>query len=430
MKVTPSLSIRFRLRNHEAPKDAIKPKVLYCVVILNKERCEYSTGQKIISKYWDSINEKSKESNPDFSKVNLFLETIRQDIAKVYYKSKIENQQLTFEKIRNDVFLKHNYKSSESPSRKENLKFLIAKYLDDLKLKCDVGQAAKLTFRGYSSAFKWLDKYLSQLPNSDNLTIEELNIDFFSSYERFLLSQETLSRNNVNKLMRVVKIFLNFIYFNGWITKKIDFRISTKYVTPTRPIIPFEIINHLMKLNLVANSLSETRDLFLFQVFCGTAYADLKNLTRDNIKIIQGRTWLILERKKTGTVQKLVLLPQAYDLIEKYKDHPYCINTNQLMPMKSNSNYNLALKKLQKAAGIDIPLTSHLGRHCFATTVALGNDLNMESLMRAMGHKNMKVTVQYAKVIDEKIARDFDKLNDSLISRLNELNDTKPLSKT
>jgi hypothetical protein len=54
----------------------------------------------------------------------------------------------------------------------------------------------------------------------------------------------------------------------------------------------------------------------------------------------------------------------------------------------------------------------------------------MESLMRAMGHKNMKVTVQYAKVIDEKIARDFDKLNDSLISRLNELNDTKPLSKT
>jgi integrase len=147
----------------------------------------------------------------------------------------------------------------------------------------------------------------------------------------------------------------------------------------------------------------------------------LKNLTQESVKLIEGRKWLILKRKKTGTEQKIVLLPQAIELIDKYSNHHYCLKYNQLMPMKSNCNYNLALKLLQKAANININLHAHLGRHCFATTIALGNDLNMESLMRAMGHKNMKVTVQYSKVMDEKIARDFDKLGEAVSNRFKEV---------
>ena len=430
MKVSPSLSIRFRVRKSNDKKNVKSPEVIYCIVTLFQERCLFSTGQKILLKQWDSLNEKSKESNPDSSKINLFLETIRQDIASLYFKCKSEDQTLTFEKIRNSVFLKNTVKEIESPRRIENLEFLISKYMKDLEAKILVGQASKMTLRGYRTAFNWFHSYTSTLPNSDKLSIDDLDIDFFVQYERYLLSQNTIGKNHINKLMRGIKIFLNYIYFNGWISKRVDFRISTTYVSPTRPIIPFETIKHLMTIELSTPRLNETRDLFLFQIFCGTSYIDLKNLTKDSVKNIEGRMWLILKRKKTGTEQKIVLLPQAIDLIEKYSNHQYCIKHNQLLPMKSNCNYNLALKLLQKAANLDISLHAHLGRHCFATTIALGNDLNMESLMRAMGHKNMKVTVQYAKVMDEKIARDFDKLGEAVSNRFNEIDKTSSIQKS
>jgi integrase len=176
-----------------------------------------------------------------------------------------------------------------------------------------------------------------------------------------------------------------------------------------------------MGVKLDTVKLNETRDLFLFQIFCGTAYVDLKHLTKESVKIIEDRMWLILNRKKTGTEQKIVLLPQAVEIIEKYKDHEYCIKNNQLLPVKSNNSYNYALKDLQKAANLNFRIFSHLGRFIFSTTIAVGHGLNLESLMRAMGHKNMKVTVLYAKVMDEKIAKDFDILGNAVSKRFDEL---------
>ncbi len=421
MKVSPSLSIRFRVRKATSKSDPKLPQVIYCVVILYKQRCEYSTGQKIILKQWDSSNEKAKESSSEHSHINMLLESIRQDIASLYFKSKTENQTLTFEKIRNVVFHKNTTKELDSPRRKENLDYLIQRYLEEMEEKKSVGQTAKMTVRGYKTCFKWFESYISSLPNAEIIAINDLDIDFFVRYERYLLSQGTLSKNYINKLMRIVKVFFNYIYFNGWISRKVDFRISTKYVNPHRPIISFEAINQLMTIKLDTDKLSETRDLFLFQIFCGTAYVDLKNLTKESVKIIEGRIWLILNRRKTGTEQKIVLLPQAVAIIEKYKEHHYCLKHNQLLPIKSNCNYNLALKELKTAANLNFHPTAHLGRFIFSTTIAIGNGLNMESLMRAMGHKNMKVTVLYAKVMDEKIAIDFDKLGDRVSNRFNEL---------
>jgi hypothetical protein len=250
MKVSPSLSIRFRVRKNNDKNNAKSPEVIYCLVTLFQHRWIISTGQKIIPKQWDSINEKAKESNPEYSKINLYLESIRQDIASLYFKSKAEEQTLTFEKIRNSVFLKNTSKEMDSPRRIENLDYLISKYLKDLEDKIQVGQASKMTLRGYKTSFKWFKSYTSTLPNSDLLSIDDLDIDFFVQYERYLLSQKTIGKNHINKLMRVIKIFLNYIYFNGWISRRVDFRISTNYVAPTRPIIPFETIKHLMAVEL------------------------------------------------------------------------------------------------------------------------------------------------------------------------------------
>ena len=57
-------------------------------------------------------------------------------------------------------------------------------------------------------------------------------------------------------------------------------------------------------------------------------------------------------------------------------------------------------------------MTSHTARHTFATTVTLSNGVPMESVSKMLGHKNLKTTQQYAKVLDQKLSEDMNTLKD------------------
>ena len=58
----------------------------------------------------------------------------------------------------------------------------------------------------------------------------------------------------------------------------------------------------------------------------------------------------------------------------------------------------------------DKGLTFHIARHTFATTVALSNDMSIESLSKILGHKRIATTQHYAKITDKKVAQEMLKL--------------------
>jgi integrase/recombinase XerD len=65
-------------------------------------------------------------------------------------------------------------------------------------------------------------------------------------------------------------------------------------------------------------------------------------------------------------------------------------------------------------ANIDVKITSHIARHTFSTTIALSNGMPLITLSKILGHSSVKITEIYAKVLDEKIASDFDDLYEAL----------------
>ena len=71
---------------------------------------------------------------------------------------------------------------------------------------------------------------------------------------------------------------------------------------------------------------------------------------------------------------------------------------------------NAYLKEIADLCGINKNLTFHLARHTFATTVTLTNGVPIESVSKMLGHKSLRTTQHYAKIIDKKVSEDMNAL--------------------
>ncbi len=75
------------------------------------------------------------------------------------------------------------------------------------------------------------------------------------------------------------------------------------------------------------------------------------------------------------------------------------------------------LKEIADTCGIDKNPTFHIARHTFATTVTLSNGVPIETVSKMLGHKNLRTTQHYAKILDIKVSEDMKALRKRLISQ-------------
>ena len=61
-----------------------------------------------------------------------------------------------------------------------------------------------------------------------------------------------------------------------------------------------------------------------------------------------------------------------------------------------------------------LPITFHMSRHTYATQICLTNGVPMESLSKMLGHKSIKTTEIYGKILDKKVGNDMQKLSITL----------------
>ena len=59
-------------------------------------------------------------------------------------------------------------------------------------------------------------------------------------------------------------------------------------------------------------------------------------------------------------------------------------------------------------------LAFHLARHTFATTVTYANGVSIESISKMLGHTKLATTQIYARIVDQTVSREMDKLSAAL----------------
>ena len=149
------------------------------------------------------------------------------------------------------------------------------------------------------------------------------------------------------------------------------------------------------------------KNMFLFGYFTGLGYIDIKTLTKEHFEEDgTGRIWIKKRRVKTGVLSRIPLLPIAKLILDKYSGE------DKLLPIQDPADVNKYLKDIAILCKIDKRITFHTGRHTFASTVTLSNNISLEVVSKMLGHTNTRMTTHYAKLVDKCIAEQMDNLED------------------
>ena len=149
------------------------------------------------------------------------------------------------------------------------------------------------------------------------------------------------------------------------------------------------------------DKLDKVRDLFVFSAYTGLAYCDVQAFDFEKMTEQQGKLYYIDgSRIKTASKFFTPILGPAMEVLKKYKF---------VLPKISNQKANDFLHLIETALKLNKPLTFHVARHSFAT-LALAHDIPIENVSRMLGHKNIRTTQIYAKVLKTTIERHAENL--------------------
>lgn len=272
---------------------------------------------------------------------------------------------------------------------------------------------------GITTSKRTLDKYIlvrnrlqdyiaSQLGVKD-ISLEEVTPKFLSSFDNYLRVEYNMANNHAMKIRQKLRTIYKVAIDNGWVSKNPFSTVKIHFDPVERDVLTKSELTALIQTDMIFDRLEKMRDVFVFACFTGLAHCDVAGLTKENIITDEsGQVWLKTHRQKTSEVVDIPLLEIPQLIIKKYQGMKEL--NGKLLPTLTNSCSNLYLKEVAVRCGINKTLTFHMARHTFATTVTLSNGVPIESVAKMLGHRNIRTTQIYAKVIKDKLAEDMNNL--------------------
>jgi len=391
------LSILFFVKRTKTNVNGLLP--IFIRVTVNGERIEFTTKRFTTSEKWSVEGNRMKGTSVESKSTNSYLDALK---AKVYdYQQQLirEDEPVNAENMRNKIL--------GIDKRSHMLIGIFQQHNDEIKVLIGKDYAAATHVR-YETSLKHTADFLKWKYKVSDIDIRKIDHEFITSYEFYLKSVCNCCQNTTSKYIKNFGKIIRICLANGWLQKNPFINYKSKMVEVERAFLSMEEIETMLNKVFVSDRLNQVKDIFLFSCFTGLAYADVKKLSRKNIAIgVDGDRWIYINRTKTDTRSNIPILPIASYLLEKYKDHPQVVNQEKLLPILSNQKMNSYLKEIADACGINKELTFHIARHTFATTVTLSNGVPIESVSKMLGHKNLKTTQHYAKILDLKVSNDM-----------------------
>lgn len=401
MRTSKTFSVNFwldkkKVKNGEA--------LVYARITVNSKRLNISLKRSVPISQWNSktkrLNGTSKKSN----ELNEFLDQTYARFFQIYQDLKFKGKLITADLVKAEF-------NGEGGSSK-TLNELIEYHQEKIRNTHSAG-----SIRNFKVSEKYIKEYVHQRLRTTDIYLSQLDYKFLSDFEAFLFNYypkghyKAMSHNTVMKHIQRLRKMVTLAFHLEWLDKDPFRRWKMTFEKREREFLSKNELSNLQHAEIPIDRLDRIRDLFIFSCYTGLSYGDLMELSEEEITSgIDGKAWIITTRNKTNNAVKVPLLEPALGILKKYEDHPITQATGKLLPECSNQKVNLYLKELAMIVGIKKNLTFHMSRHTFATTVTLNNGVPIETVSKLLGHTKIATTQIYARVLEDKISKDMDKL--------------------
>ncbi|MEY3499186.1 MAG: hypothetical protein RL308_855 [Bacteroidota bacterium] len=396
------VSILFYAKRAKASVNGLVP--IYTRITINGKRIELSSNRFVEMSKWSTEAGKMKGNSEEARSINSHLDMLRIQIIDMQMELVHKKIPVTAETLKSKIL-----------GVDERARMLIPIFQDhNNKIKELVGKEyAPGTLERYKTSLSHTIEFLQWKYKVSDIEINKIDHAFVTDYEFWLRSVRNCANNTAVKYIKNFNKIIKLCLANDWLDKNPFANYKSKVKEVERVYLSEEEIQNIINKDFKTERLSLVRDIFLFSCFTGLAYIDVKNLTKSHISIgIDGEKWIFTHRQKTETASKIPILPVTQLIIDKYADHPKSNNEDRLLPILTNQKMNAYLKEIAGVCEIEKELTFHIARHTFATTVTLTNGVPIESVSKMLGHKNLRTTQHYAKVLDKKVSEDMQILRD------------------
>lgn len=246
--------------------------------------------------------------------------------------------------------------------------------------------------------------------NDQNIKFKDIDEKFCSDFKDYLTQanrikgNKKINRNTASSYFNKFKATLKQAFKDGYITIDINSKIEAIKEVETRR----EFLT-LKELELLANTPCKNtilRKFALFSALTGLGFKEVQNMVWKDISYEENQGYLVItKRQKTQRDNYLPIPKQAYELLGE----PGNPDEKIFSGLKYSAYHNRQLLDWLDDAGIEKRLTPHCFRHTFATLqLQAGTDLYTISKM--LGHKNLKTTQVYAKIVDQTKRDTVDKI--------------------
>ncbi len=268
-------------------------------------------------------------------------------------------------------------------------------FVEYFKTLADMRKASN--YDNWISAYNYLETF-----TNGNLKFADLDEKFCNNFKDYLLttksyksSKTTLSQNSAVSYFNKLKATLKQAYKDGYLQTDLNAKIEPiKQAETRRNFLTIEELNALVKTECNNPLLKRAA---LFSALTGLRFSDIKKLVWGEIEFIKGQGYFIhFKQQKTKGVEVLPISEQAYSLLGGPQEPTAKVFENLTYSAYENKH----LYQWIGAAGITKSITFHCFRHTFAT-LQLSNGTDIYTVSKMLGHRELKTTQVYAKIIDQ-----------------------------
>lgn len=383
---------------------------LYFQVIHNRVARQISTGHKLFPSEWDRCHSAVLHSAcTDFQRREyLFSLSDQIDCELARIKAIISRMESSGFSFTSDAVIEAYQQSSNA----DGFLSFIRQQMDHLE---KIGRRS--AFEKLKSTFNSFFLFYGK----DDIPFSDVDTVLMEEYEGFL-HERGVCMNTISFYMRILRSVYNTAVMQGLTEQKYPFKsVYTGIDQTVKRAIPLKVIRQIRGLNLISSPVKDwARDLFMFSFYTrGMSFVDMAYLKKTDL---QNGT-LIYRRHKTHQQLTVKWEKPMQDIVDKYQTHesPYLLPIIKDKHTDARHQYknaihliNSKLKQIGQEIGLDIPLTTYVARHGWAS-IAKHKNIPIGIISEALGHDSEKTTRIYLASLDSSA---IDKANSQILNSL------------